>query len=438
MSFMTNRLLSSISPRLSIMMPIRRRLNSSVPISSTPLILSSSSSPVTRAVGFWLTGVAAGVYAMVVLGGVTRLTRSGLSIVEWRPAGEPLPSTDSDWDDAFEKYKAFPEYQRVNSRMTLDEFKPIYFMEWAHRMWGRGLGVAFGVPLAALVVARAVPTGLGPRLFGLLFLGGTQGAIGWWMVKSGLDAKRFAPTDTPRVSPYRLATHLTGAWALYSLLAWTAMDLLRSSTPPTAGGLIAARAVRPAAIAAATLAGLTTFSGAFVAGNDAGRAYNDWPFFAGQLVPEGIWEDHLGIRNFFENTATVQFDHRSLAYATLASVGVLHAKMARVGGKAVVPRPVFRGAVMLGAAVAAQATLGIVTLMLYVPIALGAAHQAGALAVWTSALWTLHSVQSACRKVVPGIQVVGTSILSASPRAAITIAAATAALATVTPSAGGA
>lgn len=412
------------------MLPIRRFSKStSVPVPQ------SSSTGVTRAVGFWLTGVAAGVYAMVVLGGVTRLTRSGLSIVEWRPAGEPLPSTDTEWDVAFEKYKAFPEYQRVNSRMTLDEFKPIYFMEWAHRMWGRGLGIAFGVPLAALVVARAVPSGLGPRLFGLLFLGGTQGAIGWWMVKSGLDAKRFAPTDTPRVSPYRLATHLTGAWALYSLLAWTAMDLLRTSTPPTAAGLNAARAVRPAAIAAATLAGLTTFSGAFVAGNDAGHAYNDWPFFAGRLVPEDIWEDHLGIRNFFENTATVQFDHRSLAYATLASVGVLHVKIARAGGKAVIPRPVFRGAIMLGAAVAAQATLGIVTLMLYVPIALGAAHQAGALAVWTSALWTLHSVQSACR-LVP-VSSPGTRILAASPRAAIAMTA-VAALATVTPSAGGA
>lgn len=381
-----------------------------------------ASSGVSRAVGFWITGVAAGVYAMVVLGGVTRLTRSGLSIVEWRPAGEALPSTDEEWAVEFEKYKAFPEYERVNSRMTLEEFKPIYWMEWAHRMWGRGLGIAFGVPLFGLLAARAVPAGLGPRLFALLGLGGLQGAVGWWMVKSGLDAKRFSPTDTPRVSPYRLATHLSGAWALYSVLAWTAMDLLRRPPAPAAAAVAAARAVRPAAAVATVFAGLTTLSGAFVAGNDAGRAFNDWPLFAGRLIPEGIWDERLGLRNFFENTATVQFDHRSLAYGTLASVGVLHASLARAGGSKVLPRAVVRGAVALGAAVAAQATLGIVTLILYVPVELGAAHQAGALAVWTTSLWMMHSVQATVRGTAgPAI---GGAVATASPRTTAAFAAA--------------
>lgn len=353
---------------------------------------------------------------MVILGGVTRLTRSGLSIVEWRSTGEVLPSTDAAWGEAFDKYKAFPEYQRVNSRMTMEEFKPIYLMEWAHRMWGRGLGLAFSVPLAALVLARAVPAGLGPRLVGMLALGGAQGAIGWWMVKSGLDAKNFAPTDRVSVSAYRLATHLTGAWGLYSVLSWTAMDLLRAPAAVSAAGVTAARTVRPFVTAAAIFAGLTTLSGAFVAGNDAGHAFNDWPLYAGRLVPEGIWEDHLGVRNFFENSATVQFDHRNLAYTTVASVGVLHVAMARAGGKALVPRPVFGGIVMLGAAVAAQATLGIVTLVLYVPVALGAMHQAGALGVWTVALWTLHATQSACRS--PAVAVSAPPIVKAAAAAA--------------------
>jgi len=349
-----------------------------------------------RAVGWWLAGVAGGVYAMVVLGGVTRLTRSGLSIVEWRPEGDVLPSTPAEWDEAFAKYKATPEYARVNSRMTLDEFKPIYWMEWAHRAWGRALGVGFGLPLAALVAARAVPAGLAPRLGGLLALGGAQGAVGWWMVKSGLDARNFAPTDTPRVSPYRLAAHLSGAWAIYSVLAWTAMDLLRAPAAAAPAAAAAARAVRPAALAAAAVLGATTLSGAFVAGNDAGHAYNDWPLFAGRLVPEEIWDAALGARNFFENTATVQFDHRALAYATVAAVGGLHAAIARApGGAAALPPPVRAGARALAAVVAAQAALGVTTLVLYVPVELGAAHQAGALAAWTTALWTLHAVRAA-------------------------------------------
>jgi len=348
--------------------------------------------------------------------------------VEWSAQGEPLPLTEEEWGVAFEKYKGYPEYQRVNSRMTLEEFKPIYLMEWGHRMWGRGLGVVFGVPLLALAAARRIPASLGPRLGLLLAMGAGQGAIGWWMVKSGLKHENFNEYQVPRVSPYRLATHLSGAWAIYSVLLWTSMDVLRCG----GSALVAATApltprpspshlflqpltsLRLPAAAATLILGLTTFSGAFVAGNDAGHAYNDWPLFAGRLIPEEIWNASLGVRNFFENTATVQFDHRMLAYATVAAVGGVHASLARAGRAASIVSgggasalknsfpSLYRGAMLLGVAVLSQATLGVATLLLYVPLPLAALHQAGALATWSSALYYAHSLKLALREAGAG------------------------------------
>ena len=165
-----------------------------------------------RVVGYWLLATAGAVFIMIVLGGVTRLTRSGLSIVEWRPEGETLPTTDEEWAVAFSKYQQFPEYKKVNGSMTLEEFKPIYWMEWGHRQWGRAIGVMFAAPLAYLLASRRLPPGSGPRLGMLLLLGGTQGGVGWWMVKSGLEEERFKDEWTvPRVSPYRLATHVSSS-----------------------------------------------------------------------------------------------------------------------------------------------------------------------------------------------------------------------------------
>jgi cytochrome c oxidase assembly protein subunit 15 len=160
-------------------------------------------------VGYWVMTTAGMVFVMVVLGGVTRLTRSGLSIVEWRPTGEVLPSTDEQWQVEFDKYQAFPEYLRVNRHMTLDEFKPIYFMEWFHRFWGRAIGVAFVGPLALFAAAGRIPPGFWPRMGLLLGIGAAQGGVGWWMVKSGLEHERFDENSIPRVSPYRLATHVS-------------------------------------------------------------------------------------------------------------------------------------------------------------------------------------------------------------------------------------
>jgi cytochrome c oxidase assembly protein subunit 15 len=176
----------------------------------------AAAAPSTRPLAFWLLTTAGAVFVMVVLGGVTRLTRSGLSIVEWRPEGERLPTTEAEWAEEFAKYQRFPEYQRVNAHMSLEEFKPIYFMEWAHRMWGRAIGLMFVGPLAYFALTRRIPRALYGRLGGLLALGATQGAVGWWMVKSGLEHDRFKNEFAiPRVSPYRLATHVSccrGSW----------------------------------------------------------------------------------------------------------------------------------------------------------------------------------------------------------------------------------
>jgi cytochrome c oxidase assembly protein subunit 15 len=163
-----------------------------------------------RVAGYWIMGTAGMVFVMVVLGGVTRLTRSGLSIVEWRPHGEVLPTNDEEWQCEFDKYKAFPEYQKVNRHMPLDEFKFIYMMEWLHRFWGRAIGIAFAGPLAYFAVRKRIPHGLWPRLLTMLGLGAAQGGVGWWMVKSGLEHERFADEySVPRVSPYRLTTHVS-------------------------------------------------------------------------------------------------------------------------------------------------------------------------------------------------------------------------------------
>jgi heme a synthase len=398
-----------------------------------------------RAVGAWLGVTAAAVFAMVVLGGVTRLTRSGLSMVEWRPEGSRLPSTDEEWQVEFDKYKQFPEYKLINSvsddappcsrkddagrvqRMTLDEFKPIYFMEWFHRMWGRGLGVVFGVPAVAFLAKGMVPPLIRGTVAAAFALGALQGGVGWWMVKSGLEERSKDDYREPRVSAYRLTAHLTTAFAIFSLLTWGALDcfwaagraaalaapagaaagaIAKLSTPAALAARVAALgAVGPASLGALALVGATSFAGAFVAGNDAGRAYNDWPMYAGKWIPEEIWDSAKGVRNLFENTATVQFDHRNLAYATIAGIGLLVSRAVR--NKVSLPPSVVRAAHSMSGMVTVQVGLGIATLMSYVPVWLGATHQAGALALFTTGLWARHAVRKAMtdaaivQKVVP-------------------------------------
>jgi len=346
-----------------------------------------------KAVGYWLLGVAGAVFGMVVLGGVTRLTRSGLSMVDWRPQGSLLPSTNAEWMLEFEKYKQFPEYQKLNMGMTLDEFKKIYFMEWLHRMWGRGLGIVFGVPLVYFLARGKVQKipGLAPKLAGLLLLGGSQGLVGWWMVKSGLEEPVHDYRE-PRVSPYRLTAHLTMALALYSGLIWSGLTALN---PNRAMAITVVRKLQKKGLVALALVGVTFVSGAFVAGNDAGRAYNDWPMYAGNWIPAEIWDNSLSPswRNFFENTATVQFDHRSLAYLTLLTViGTWVMARRPANWKALQPASQKSYHAML-AVVFGQVALGISTLMLFVPVELASLHQAGALTLWSTVLYSQHSLR---------------------------------------------
>jgi heme a synthase len=368
-----------------------------------------------RATGVWLFGTAGAVFGMILLGGATRLTRSGLSMVDWSPMGRPLPSSAEEWEAEFAKYKEFPEYKIRNQGMSLEDFKFIYFMEWFHRMWGRGLGLVFLGPGAALAATGAIPR----PLFGLLgasfALGGAQGLVGWWMVKSGLKERQPGDVRDVRVSPYRLTAHFATALIIYSLLVWGGLEAFRiaahnaeknllqngaqtSSSAASSAGLevrrAAFRALRGPSHAALALIGVTALSGGFVAGNDAGRAFNDWPFYAGRWVPQGIWNQALGWRNFFEHTPLVQFDHRTLAYSSLAAVAWTLAKWRpfRHG----LPPAVNRGAALLGLAAAGQVTLGVATLMTYVPVSLGVAHQGGAIVLWTAALAFRHALR-ACK-----------------------------------------
>ena len=336
--------------------------------------------------------------------------------------------------------------------MTLEEFKPIYFMEWFHRMWGRGLGVIFGVPLIAFAASGALPPFVRPAIIGAFALGAAQGGVGWWMVKSGLQERAKDDFREPRVSPYRLAAHLTVAFSIYTVLAWTTLECMWAasrtaalaapaasaasalSLPASAGGTAAGLAARLAAMstlgpwswAAAGLIGVTSFAGAFVAGNDAGRAYNDWPLYAGQLVPEQIWDATLGARNVFENTATVQFDHRNLAYATVGAVALLGGRSAKLPA---IP-PAARTAVRtMAAAVVAQAGMGIATLMMYVPVSLGAAHQAGALALLTTAVWLRHALTAGTREATVAATGVAAKAVPAAAKAAAPAASASGAAA---------
>ncbi|MBL8698750.1 MAG: COX15/CtaA family protein [Alphaproteobacteria bacterium] len=334
-----------------------------------------------RWVRVWLWTCAAMIFAMVVIGGITRLTESGLSITEWRPVTGILPPlNDAAWQAEFAKYQRIPEFREKNATMTLAEFKMIFWWEFVHRLWGRLIGVVFAVPMAWFLVSGRARGALAWKLGGLLALGGLQGAVGWWMVASGL-------VDRTDVSPYRLAAHLGLALVIFALIAWLALDLEehpRAERPP--------RLARLGQLALAGLA-VTILAGAFVAGTDAGRIYNTFPMMDGRFVPAGYGDLSPWWLNAFENVAAIQFNHRWLAVTTalvvLAFVGAVHA--ARRGARAT------RLASWLGAAVLGQVALGILALLYAVPVSLGALHQAGAVVVLTLALATHHATGRSAR-----------------------------------------
>ena len=326
----------------------------------------------TAAVGWWLIACAALVWAMVVVGGVTRLTGSGLSMVRWHPVSGVVPPLGEDaWQREFDAYRASPEYLRVNRGMTLGEFKRIFWMEYAHRMLGRGVGVAFLVPFVVLLAIRAIPREMIPRLAGAFVLGGAQGVLGWYMVRSGL-------IDEPRVSQYRLAAHLSLAVVIYVYLLVLALRVFdsrgsRRGIPASSGP------IRWLALAAAGSVFFTLVMGAFVAGLKAGYVYPTFPKMGGFWAPPGMFETSPWWSNFFENPVTAQFTHRVLALAScLAVIAAWGASL----GSGVSSRVRLWAHASL-AAVAAQVALGISTLLLHVPVPLAAGHRAGAIALLT-------------------------------------------------------
>jgi len=356
-----------------------------------------------KSVGLWLVGTSGLLYTMIAIGGYTRLSGSGLSMTDWRIEGRRLPWTAEEWEREFEQYKLYPEYKRLHGgMMDLDEFKRIYFVEWFHRMWGRAVGVLFGVPLAYFSVRRILKAPLVLRLSGLFALGLSQAFVGWWMVRSGMEAPEkhtptLGPHQRPRVSPYRLATHWTAALTLYVGCVWTSLTLLRPSPAvlhPTSEAIAAAKRLRAFALPVAALVGLTLLSGPFVAGNDAGHAYNTWPKMNYDWVPPewtaAIMRPLSGWRAFFEDTAVVQFDHRCLAYASTFSALSLFAYSTRIP----VSAAVCNAAYVLPVLVGGQMCLGIATLLLYVPTELGVLHQAGGVAVLTGLVHLLHTLRT--------------------------------------------
>ncbi len=335
-----------------------------------------------RAVIAWLFVCCALIFAMVVVGGVTRLTHSGLSIVEWQPiVGTIPPLSQEDWEALFQKYQQTPEYQQVNKGMSLDEFKDIFWWEYFHRLLGRAIGVVFLVPLIYFAIKRSIDRPLAYKLSVIFILGGLQGALGWYMVQSGL-------VDDPRVSPLRLTAHLGLAFLIYGALFWIALDLLRMKEPrlPRDPRL---QGPKRFAYALAALVFLMVLSGGLVAGLRAGFAYNTFPLMNGRLVPPELFMLEPWHVNFYSNMATVQFNHRLiawlLAFFTLAFW--LWAQRFPLPPRA---RIAVHGLVAL---LALQLGLGIATLLLVVPLPLAAAHQAGALCVFTCALWVAHELR---------------------------------------------
>ncbi|HKQ29769.1 MAG TPA: COX15/CtaA family protein [Burkholderiales bacterium] len=332
----------------------------------------------SRAVATWLLAVAVLVFAMVILGGVTRLTRSGLSIVEWNlVTGAVPPLSEQQWVIEFEKYKLSPEYQQINTGMTIEGFQRIFYVEWAHRLLGRLIGFAFLLPLLYFALRRKLDRTLTPKLIGLFILGGLQGALGWFMVKSGL-------VDVPRVSPYRLTAHLGLAVIIYGYLLWIALDLLFPKPQKTPNVL------RRVGWGVTGFVFVTVLAGGFVAGTKAGFAFNTWPLMYGQLVPPSLFALEPWWTNLFENIPTVQFNHRMLAYSAVIAVAVY----AWIGLRRKISTRAQLGFVLLPVAALGQLVLGIATVLHAVPVALGALHQAGALILFTTALYLNHALRA--------------------------------------------
>lgn len=337
-----------------------------------------SASPATarpRAISRWLLAVAAMVLLIVVVGGITRLTESGLSMVRWEPISGAVPPLNAEqWNAEFAAYKATPEYAKVNRGMSLGEFKQIFFWEYLHRLIGRLIGVVFAVPLIWFAMKRAIPRGYGWRLTALLALGGLQGAIGWWMVASGL-------IDRPDVSHVRLAIHLLAALFIFSGLIWTALDLRALARDANA------RPARMTGVAAAAIAILVLqiLLGAFTAGLDAGFAFAEWPLMGGHFFPEGVPLIEPAWRNLIDQPIVVQFVHRWFAWIAAAAAIYLAIRAKRAGVQRMW---------LIHALVTLQILLGIATLLTGVAIPIAVAHQFTAALLLAALVVAAHGLGS--------------------------------------------
>jgi cytochrome c oxidase assembly protein subunit 15 len=358
----------------------------------------TSRQPAQRAVAFWLLACCGMLAAMVLLGGLTRLTHSGLSMVEWEPLiGAIPPLTEAAWAEMFEKYKLTPEYLKINQGMSLAGFKGIFWLEYIHRLWGRAIGVVFLLPFLWFLAKGAVTRALAPRLVGLFALGAAQGGMGWYMVKSGL-------VDNPAVSHYRLTAHLGLAFLIHALLLWTALDILAAHRRPAPAAAVPC-AVRAGLKAVTALVVATFLYGGLVAGLRAGLIYNTFPLMDGHLIPDlSLPQGPIGI---FEDHTVVQFLHRSLAETTLLAVLATWLGARRRMGAAM--PAVFN---WVGGAALVQFGLGVATLVLVVPVSVAAIHQLGALGLFSACLWALHETRPLERRRDPGVTLAAVGALA--------------------------
>ena len=328
-----------------------------------------------RQIAYWLFFCAAVIFGMILLGGVTRLTNSGLSMVDWKPLmGIIPPLSEADWEHMFFKYKQFPEYQQINAGMSMEAFKSIFMYEYLHRVLGRLIGVIFILPFLFFYFTKRIKAGLTPKLIIMLIGGGCQGLLGWYMVKSGL-------VDKPDVSQYRLSAHLGAAVLIYSFILWTAFDLVcRRTEQPVQ--------LKTFAYSLSGLIFLMILTGGLVAGTKAGFAYPTWPLMGDSFIPAGLYSMTPAWLSAFEDITTIQFNHRIFAYIIIALVLGFAVKAFRAGIQGPIRTAVF---CLIGLLIL-QVSLGISTLIFYVPIPVAAAHQVGAVALLSASLFISHAL----------------------------------------------
>jgi len=341
-----------------------------------------------KQVASWLIFVASVIFFMIMLGGATRLTSSGLSMVDWKPImGVIPPLTDTDWTETFERYKEFPEYQKKNAGMSLDSFKSIFYFEYFHRILGRLIGLFFLVPFLYFWSKGAIRRKMLPQMIALFILGGMQGLLGWYMVKSGL-------VNEPNVSQYRLTAHLISAVLLFSYLLWVAFGLLKKSAAELTNLTEVDEAISNRFYRyAKALTGLIVFmifSGGFVAGTKAGYAYNTFPLMAGKMIPDGLYTMQPFWLNWFENITTIQFNHRLIAYSLFFVVPLFAFNLIKnnVSSRCTTAAKFFIGILFI------QIALGISTLVFHMPVAIAVSHQGGAIILLTIAIFITRELKA--------------------------------------------